>query len=461
MRIATSLCCIVSLAAFANAQTSSAELPQPADYAWGFPVQLKGDASFYSIQLPLEVNQSASDPLLRDAGVYNGEGRPVPRVFAAARPGFEETELRIALPIMPLFARGLSDNDLVDLLLEQNGDTTTLQFHTGGTANRPVRDDLSAYIVDARDLEAPIDAFDFDWTTPGGGFIGQVMVDASNDLRDWTRAGSAAIAELREDSAEIIQRRVMLEHSGQDFLRIRWEGMPDAWALNGISAVSRKTTTGIVRESLRLNPSSVDAEDGGRIFEIGGTPLVDRVQLLLSEQNVVVTATIFYWSEPAGRWTRIVDGNFHHVGRGNNAVVNEPVAIRPLRTSRLKVLITKGQIDAPLKLELGWRPDTLLFLAQGSAPYTLVAGRAEDSHQGFPQQMIYGVDSISELAARKGNAGIATLGPRYPLGGTEKLSVTIPRNWSRILLWLGLALGVLFVGYMAYRIVRDPKMHGH
>ena len=457
MRCAMTLFTVLLPTVSLHAQTTMVEPPRPDDYAWGFPVLVDGDADFYSIRLPLEVNQSASDPLLRDAGVYNGEGRPVPRVIAAARPEVWETELRIGVPILPLFARGMSDDDLIDLLLVQNGDITTLEFRTGSTANRPARDDLSAYIVDARELEAPIDAFDFDWTASGGGFIGQVMVDASNDLRDWTRAGSAAIAELREDSAEIIQRRVMLEHSGQDFLRIRWEGMPDDWALNGISAVHRKTTTGIVRESLRLAASSTDAVDGGRIFELGGAPMIDRIQLLLREQNVVVKATVFYWSEPAARWTRIVEGSFHHVGRGNNAVVNEPVAIGPLRMSRLKVLITKGQIDAPLELEIGWRPDTLLFLAQGGPPYTLAVGRAEDSQQGFPQQSIYGVDAISDIASKNGNAGTAMLGPRYPLGGSDKLRATAPRNWSRILLWAGLAFGVLFVGYMAYRIVRDPK----
>jgi hypothetical protein len=263
---------------------------------------------------------------------------------------------------------------------------------------------------------------------------------------------------LREGTSAIVQRRVRLERSGEDFLRIRWDGMPDDWQLSGVDAVNKTNTTVVVRESLRLDPSSIDADDGGRIFDIGGAPLIDRVQLLLSEQNVVVTASVFYWSEPAGRWTRIVSGSFHHVGRGNKAVLSEPVAIGPLRTSRLKVLIAKGQADAPLQLELGWRPDTLLFLAQGTAPYTLVAGRAEDSQQGFPQQKIYGVDSISDLASKNGNAGVATLGTKYSLGGSDKLTVEVPRNWSRILLWAGLAFGVLFVGYMAYRVIRDPKM---
>jgi hypothetical protein len=208
---------------------------------------------------------------------------------------------------------------------------------------------------------------------------------------------------------------------------------------------------------LRLDPTSIDPDDGGLIFDIGAAPLIDRVQVMLIDRNVVITATIFSWSEQSARWVRMINGTFHHVGRDDRIVVSEPVAIGPLRTARLKVLVERGQKDASMQLEVGWRPDTMLFLAQGAAPYTLAAGRAEDALLGFPQQRVFGVDAISELAAKNGDSGTATLGPRYALGG-EMLQTPAPTtNWSRIALWTGLMLGVIFVSYMAYRIVRDHK----
>lgn len=458
LRLAALMCLVTTVAAPGNAQTNVDELPELADYAWGFPIQLDGDASFHSVILPLAVNQSLSDPQLRDAGVYNSQGQPVPRVFAPARDGFEENELRRRLPILPLYTKELNEDDAVDLLLKRDGDETTLQFHLGGSTTQALVKGLSAYIVDARDLDVGIDALDFEWLVSESGFIGQIHVDTSDDLRTWRTAGSAAIADLREDASVIVQRRVKLDRPKQDFLRVRWEDTPDDWQLSGVDAVYKTSTTRVIRESLRLDPSSTDPEDGGRIFDIGGAALIDRIQVLLSEPNVVVTAVIFYWAEPAARWTRIIDGSFHHVGHDNKAVVSEPLSIGPLRTSRLKVVILRGQKDAPLQLEVGWRPDTLLFLAQGTAPYTLAVGRAEDSKQGFPQQRVYGVDAISELAAKNGASVAATLGPRFSLGGESQLTIVTPGNWSQIALWMGLAFGVLFVSYMTYRIIRDQKI---
>ena len=438
----------------ANAQTAANGVADASDYVWGFPIETEGDASFYSLQLPIEVNRSVTDAQLRDAGVFNAQGQAVPRVFAPARDGFEEHELHRWLPILPLYANELEKDEVVDVLLRRSGDETTLQFRLDGGSNASPLQQLAAYIVDARELDAAIAALDFEWASTDAGFIGDVMVDASNDLRQWRSVGSAAIADLREDSSIITQRRVKLDNAREDFLRIRWADLPDDWRLSGVDAVYKTSTTRIAREFLRLDPASVDAEDGGLVFDIGGEPLIDRLQLLLTERNVVITATVFSWSESAGRWTRLLNGTFHHVGRDGRAVVSEPVAVGPLRTSRLKVLVERGQQDAPLQLELGWRPDTLLFLAQGNPPYVLAAGRAEDRQQGFPQQRIFGVDAITDLAAKNGDSGTATLGPRYPLGGKLPQSVSPPLNWPQLALWLGLALGVAFVAYMAFRIIR-------
>jgi hypothetical protein len=458
VRCAVIPCFAVLLCTPGIAQTPP-ELPALADYAWGFPIQLGGDKSFYSIQLPLQVNQSVSDPQLRDAGVYNAEGRPVPRVLLQAREETEASELRRPLPMLPMFTKPSNATDAADLLLQFDGDTTTLQFRLDDSANRTVAAGLYAYIVDARELETGLDALEFEWATGNGGFIGQIAVDASDDLRNWQSVGTAAIAQLREGSAEIIQRRVALDRPAQDFLRIRWQDMPDDWRVSEIVAVYKKSATRVVRELLRLDSSAVDEADGGRVFEIGGAPLIDSVQVLLTEPNVVVTAAVYSWSGPAGRWTRLISGNFHHIGRGDNVVTSDAVTIAPLRSSRLKVVITHGQQDTPMQLQVAWRPDKLLFLSQGSGPFTLATGRADDSIEGFPQQSIFGVSSIRDLAEENGNTASAMLGPRFPLGGTSRMSAMPARNWRVIALWIGLAFGVAFVGFMAFRIIRDQKAH--
>ena len=81
----------------------SADAPELSNYAWGFPVEIRENASFYSVELPLEVSQSVTDPELRDAGVYNSDGKPVPRIFELVNNDRELVERRNPLPTLPLY----------------------------------------------------------------------------------------------------------------------------------------------------------------------------------------------------------------------------------------------------------------------------------------------------------------------------------------------------------------------
>ena len=75
----------------ANAGLSAAaELPGRGEYAFGFPLLTEGDSEFFTVDLPIAVYQSVADSALRDAGVFNADGQPVPRVFEHKPPEAEK-----------------------------------------------------------------------------------------------------------------------------------------------------------------------------------------------------------------------------------------------------------------------------------------------------------------------------------------------------------------------------------
>lgn len=43
------------------AGAQSAAIPATVDYAWGFPIRTQATASFYAVELPIEVNRSVTD----------------------------------------------------------------------------------------------------------------------------------------------------------------------------------------------------------------------------------------------------------------------------------------------------------------------------------------------------------------------------------------------------------------
>ena len=73
------------------------EFPTRDDYAYGFRLSTQGDSEFFSLAVPTTVYASVTDPRLRDAGVYNASGQPVPRVFE--RPETENNNVERKLPL--------------------------------------------------------------------------------------------------------------------------------------------------------------------------------------------------------------------------------------------------------------------------------------------------------------------------------------------------------------------------
>lgn len=442
---------VVASGSAAAQENGEAAFPAMQDYAWGFPVLTDTDDGIVSVQLPLAVNRSVTDPELRDAGVYDGDGEAVPRFFKAASDDVEAFERSRSLGFVSIYDDTPDTQQDLKLLFERDGERTTLELETAD--GQPVVErTLSSYIVDTRELDAGIEALDLYWTQTGSAFIGEVTVEASNDLRAWQRVGNSAIAELVEDDASIVKRRVLLSTTMADFLRLTWDSLPPDWGLAEVSATYTLGVPGAVRETLLLD-ADPNGPPGERIFSLGGAVKSDRLRIVLPQPNTVIAAEIHRWSDEYERWYRIADGTFYHIGRGDDVVQSSAVGVSRSRSSRFKVVVTRGRPDVPMQLEVEWLPDTLLFVAQGSPPYTLAAGRAADAEDNFPQERRFGLRSLAGLASEQQRA--ATLGERYALGGASALQAPSTFSWSTLALWLALALGVGFVGVMAMKVLRE------
>lgn len=457
LRIGLVLAGLLASAASA-AQPATGTLPELNNYAWGFPIDTDVGASFYRIPLPLAVNASAADSRLRDTGVYNADGQPVPRVIEAAADAVQDVEQRSALPLMPLFRNQEDQPEQLRMIFEHVGDTTRVDVRADRPSNEKIRAPLTAYVADARGSKKTIAALEFVWPAGIGSFIGRITVEGSNDFADWQPLGNGALAELREGDAVIAQRVLDLDAGAShfDFLRIRWSDLPADWRLAGLQAIHRAVTTVSNREWLRIAETARDEEDNGRIFDLEAKARVDRLDLHLPEPNTIIGADIYYWADASMRWVRAAGGTFYRIRRDQNSVSSKPVSITPVRAARWKVRLHQGRPDAPFELSLGWRPDSLLFVAQGRGPYTLATGRPAAGADYYPEERQLGDSAIRDLAEQNGPVATATLGKRFPLGGVPHKQTPPPGpDWQTLLLWSVLLVAVLFVGYMATRIVRE------
>jgi hypothetical protein len=447
----------VLAAVVVNGTVLADDLPEPGDYAFAFPLALHGDVEYFGVDVPPALYRSVSDPSLQDTGVYNADGQPVPRIFRRPQAADEDTEQRVALKLLPLHGQEADALQRLRLMLHQVEGGTTLELDTGEPAGPDPAGPLLAYIVDMREIEQPLEALEFDWPAAPRGFIGKVRAEGSDDLEHWRHLGDATLADLEYGDTRIEQDRLNLQRSETEFLRITWQGMLPEWRLAGATGIFQGAATPVDRDWLTLDPVRTDETGREFVFEAGGFPPVDRVQVLLPDENVVVRANILHRRYGEESWRSTHEGVFYNVSRQGSALQSPPAAIRLTRASAWMVRIQAGATGAPVKLVLGWRPDQLLFLAQGTPPFELVAGRIQDRLDRFPQQRLLGDPSIFEALQESGPAGSATLGARMVRGGAGRLEAPAALSWRVLLLWAGLVAAVLLVGWLVWSLMGEMR----
>ncbi|MEO8249762.1 MAG: DUF3999 family protein, partial [Burkholderiales bacterium] len=115
-----------------------------------------------------------------------------------------------------------------------------------------------------------------------------------------------------------------------------------------------------------------------------------------------------------------------------------------------------GEAQAPPPLRLGWRAETVVFLAQGEPPFALVAGSARARRADAPIAQL--VDALRSERGTDWQPAPAALGAGAPLAGDRALQpAPVPRDWKSWLLWAILALASAVVAGFAASLLRSRK----
>jgi hypothetical protein len=106
-------------------------------------------------------------------------------------------------------------------------------------------------------------------------------------------------------------------------------------------------------------------------------------------------------------------------------------------------------------LRLGYRPEVVIFVAQGPAPYALVAGSARAGRAQAPVAEL--VDALRMQHGIDWQPASASLAAPAVLAGAQALvPASAPRDWKSWLLWSVLVAGVLVVAAFASSLLRRP-----
>ncbi|KLJ00976.1 DUF3999 domain-containing protein [Luteimonas sp. FCS-9] len=408
-------------------------------------------ASAYRVELTPEIYARVWSPALRDVVVVDGDGRPVPAAFVA-EPAARAAATRRELPWFPLPGDvGNRDGDIAAISeIDADGSLRRVQFRApGGEA-------AGAVLVDASALDAPVTALALRWDETQPPFEQAYRVEASDDLRQWRGVNDEVrVLDLRRDAQRLVERRIALP-GPVDARYLRLTPLRAATVPLRLQAVEAELAP--AQEPVAWHwqvpaPQPADAR-GALVYRTDGRFPVERIDIALAG-NGTGRWTLERRDADDGPW-RIVasDHVVFQAGAGADVRRAPPLALSaPVRDRQWRLTPATPSHGAPPTLRLGYRPETLVFVAEGRPPYALQAGSARAARTDAPVAPL-----LDALRAQHGPAwrpAAAVPGAMTPLAGEAALQpAPQPRDWKTWTLWGVLLLGVLVVGGFALSLLR-------
>jgi len=426
------------------------------DYAWQWPLSLAdAEAGAYRVELDASVYGAARSPALRDVDVVNAEGAAVPaqlfRPGDGPEAGTRRTPLRwFALP-QPLAAR---PGDIA-MAVERDADGRVRRVETRLSDATAAADTAPGHwLVDASALREPVAALWLEWTRDGGDIDRRYRIEGSDDLRDWRLLQSQApLLDLARGGERLLQRRVPVDAQAK-YLRMTPEGGTGTPRLVGIEAELRQAAP--VPELHWQSLAGRAAEERGVVhyeYELDGRFPIESADVQLAG-NSTGEWTLYSRDDPALPWIRRAGPWVsYRIGADERSA---PQALGDRVRDRHWKLAGSVPVPQAPALRLGWRPEALVFVAQGTPPYRLVAGSARATRGDAP--VARSLDAIRVARGASWQPAGATLGDAQPLAGESALQpAKEPRDWRSWLLWGLLAAGALLVAGFASSLLRQPR----
>ena len=188
---------------------------------------------------------------------------------------------------------------------------------------------------------------------------------------------------------------------------------------------------------------------------------VERLRVLPAERNSFVRLRVEAHDDDSGEWRTVGRGSAWQLDFDNGSLQSPPLAVRaPADTTRWRLVPTDADAATagtgfgrePPRVEVGWTPRSLVFLARGEGPFHLAFGsrRAEPVTRDGRSLLGDGVDIV---ALPRATAGAAARTP----GAERALTAPSDVDWKRLLLWGVLVLGAALLGLLALRLLRHRE----
>lgn len=433
------------------------------NFAYGFPLKIESGGAIYSLAIPEEVYRTVRRADFGDVRIFNAAGEAVPHLLREA--GENEADLHVteSIPFFPLLEGVEGGNGSgAAVNIKRNADGVIVSIATDSTVAID-KSEKRNYLLDLSGLARETGKLEFTWRD-GPPFITVQLLETDDLVRWRPLVDRAILADLEYRGHRIAQKTLILPVKPLRYLKLvghEGQSLPD---LQRVTAFSERLAERTQRRWLSLDEGRVGQNERRTVidYDAGGHLPVDAVKLHFPEKNSMLRATVQSRSDITGPWISRCSTVFFSLKIEDSTIDNGICSFRPVSDSHWRVEIIEdgagvGKDNPVPSLELGWTAAELLFVARGSAPFTLAFGSgklkeaADRPGIGMVLQAVSGKDSEHVIKP-------AFVGERFDLGGKNALlAPTPPVPWKQWLLWTTLILGVAFLTFMVKHLLREMK----
>lgn len=475
------LAAAASLAICCGAQAAPAD-----DYAYAWPLQTQGDSAAWQVELTPEVYAAVTRADLRDIEIINAAGEAVPMARHTLPPA-TQSDCRTTLPMFQLpTASAQAPNAADDAIRMQirrdaDGRLHSLDVNLVGMRDRDASGARSLprdLLLDASALHAPLASISVHWSS-GVNATPRFALSASDDLQQWrSLVADATLLRLEQDGHVLERHEIALANARATYLRLRrlddgadlpnlvvyvCAATPSTANLPALQWLQATDDGGDTRHINTASPPPADGAVAAYRYHLPAPLTAAMARVELADDNSLVRLSILSrerepYDSPAS-WVQRGDKLAFRLRQGDVRVDNDEFGLLPAGQARdFRLELATPLARAP-KLEIAYRPDRFVFLAQGAAPYRLVAGSVRARRGDYP------VDSVlATLRAKLGSSWeppLAGLSDRTTLRGESALKPEPPapprRDWRTWILWGVLVGATALIGGLALSLLRKPN----
>lgn len=428
------------------------------DYARQWPLTLsRDDGGAYRVVLDEAVYRQVQGYDLDDIAVLNRDGTQVPAaVFAPDQP-LAQPPRRVELPWFALPAvTGIGASQGWELISQVESDGRLRRVEARIIDSAVAAVPRSALLLDLSRVREAVVALELEWQPLDALDLGY-SVEASDDLEHWQPlATRGRMVDLQREGRRLLHRRIelygLLPHYQQArYLRLMPDRRDQAPAITRISAELAVPKVAPAPQWLELKGRRSVNDGRTRFeFELDGRFPVQQVDVVLPGNHALQWRLESRDNADADWQVRVAPWMAYQVDAGGRRSQSAAQPLNGLIRDHQWRLSAAGAVNGEPTLRLGYRPEVVVFLAEGPGEYTLVAGSARAERADSPVPQLVAV--LRRQHGADWQPSPAYLGPPQALAGEAAL--TPSRDWTTWLLWAVLVLGALVVAGCAISVLR-------